>query len=991
MGMFGILPFVRAYSYPRLEITSGEDLRDYYGGFYPDEAWVASIGPIPRALRGNPQMRYMVGGSPKATPDDFQEKARPFLKIDAQALIGMVPRRNRLAGNSRVMPVSIPVCPVGDGGLLTWSPDCPDRIRCSKGHPVDPFEIYPPTGAIEIVGPKGDRQRYPYHDAPDGMRVYLQGEYMDALRVCYLTEAARILGLLYQDTGEEAYAERAAAILYGFGCAVPHWPKVHRGRPGVAEEDRFRPVTDHWVYVGLWYDKYHTGIKYVGDLAQGYDLVASAPVWENLDRLSPGGDARATVESDLFLYSARDALRYDVHYPHPESALSNYIPYQVMGLISIGRGAGVPELVHYAYWKLRQMAQKTLMADAVFPESVSYALQHIKGMSNAARLAEGYSDPPGFVSTVDGRRFDALDNARELPQLRRAIETLDTMLYPDGEYMTVHDTYGRLQGESTRPALREVRSLIWPAFGHAVLGGDGCEKGNPTQAHLHYSGNWGHDHHDMLNFILWSCGEELIPDIGYTWTYRMFTTNTSGHNLVVVDRGNQGRVGEPGNLIGWHPAKNDVQVVEVSAPTVYPQCSVYRRAIFLVPTGGREQVVLDIFEVAGGNTHEWMAHGACSSDRTLEVSVPTHFHAESYADDGQPFTPQAHSEWEKELNAQGLQPWRVDPWYGVFRGVHRGQVEGPFTATFRPVDRSLPEVRLHLVAPTDGELYTCTIPSIRRCWQKARRGEDASLVERFRTPKLIFRRDGERLRSRFVALWEPMQGGEGGAEVERLTQDDHDGVGLEVRWVSAGVARSVRVFYAPDLSGRRAFGRTVDLQGRYATILSEGVDRRVTLYDCAYFRDGDLEVTISRRPALPVAEVCCADGKGYSVILDGTWTDIPDGAPLEFPEPELVILTQDSGHSRVFPVDAVERKGDRTLLRCSRHPGFAYDAATGTLRETFVPFHEIDGKAEATLPSRVWLRSHRDRPGVLQVRTTDALLIGSRRVERTPDWTAVSV
>ena len=349
MGMFGILPFVRSYSYPRLEITSREDLRDYYGGFYPDEAWAASIRPIPRALRGNPQMRHRAWESAKGTPDDFHEKARP-------------------------------------------------------------------------------------------LRVYLHGEYMDALRVWYLTEAARILGLLYQDTGEEAYAERAAAILYGFGCAVPHWPKVHRGRPGVAEEDRLRPVADYSVYAGLWYDKYHTGIKYVGDLAQGYDMVANAPVWETLDRLAPGGDARATVESDLFLYSAKDALRYDVHYPHPESALSNYIPYQVMGLISIGRGAGVPELVHYACWKLRQMAQKTLMADAVFPESVSYAIQHIKGMSNAARLAEGYSDPPGFVSTVDGRRFDALDSARELPQLRRAIETLDTMLYPDGEYMTVHDT-----------------------------------------------------------------------------------------------------------------------------------------------------------------------------------------------------------------------------------------------------------------------------------------------------------------------------------------------------------------------------------------------------------------------------------------------------------------------------------------------------------------------------------------------------------------------
>ena len=975
----------------KFEAETEAALREYYGGFYPTEQWVDTLRPVPRVqmpdMRGNPQLTDLTEALTGEEIGDLKKKAEPYLKVAPEELIGMAPLRNRIAGNSRVMPTTrIAMCPTGDEARLVWRPDDPDRIWCPRGHTVDPFALYPRTGTIEITGPRGDTQEYPYHDAPDGKRIYLYGEYMDSLRVYYLIEAAKTLGMLYRITGDEQYAARAAAILYDFGCAVPHWPKTHRGRPGIAEGDRLRPVREYPVYAGIWYDKYHTGIRHVGDLAQGYDFVVNAPVWEALDRLAEGGDARCVVEADLFLYSVQDAILYDVYYSHPDEALSNYIPYQAQGLILIGRGAGMPELIHYSYWKLREMVLKTLMADYVFPESMSYARQHIYGIKRAAEYGEGYSDPPGFASSIDGRRFDGLDNRTELPQLYRAIETLDTMGYPDGTYMMVHDTYSKLTGGG-HPDPQDGRPLIYPAFGHAVLGRGVLEKGHPIQAHLHYSGNWGHDHHDMLNFALWAYTDELIADIGYTWTYRMFATVASGHNLVVVDRETQKRVSVAGDLIGWHPAENGVQVVEASGAMAYPQCRTYQRALFLIPLGEADNVVVDIFQVEGGEVHEWMAQGSCSTDQTLSVSVPTQFFAESYADDGKPFTPPAHSEWEKELHARGLKPRDVNPWYGVFRDVHKGRVEGPFGAEFRAIDREMAGVRLHMLEPVEGDLYTCTVPSIRRCWQKSLGDEDHSLVEKFRMPRVVMRREGEDLRSRFVALWEPMYGTDRVVGVRHVTRDDAGVVALDVRAVTQTGERTAQVFYASDPSRRHTVDGVARMQGRYATVIAGGEGTQVSLYDCTYFQNGALEVQVSARPPLAVEGVTSRGEGRLAVVLDGTWADIPENKPLVFTDPEPVILSQEGSHHRAFPVEAVETAGGRTLLHCTRHPGFAYDRQSGVLKELFTPFQTLEGKAEVRLPSRVWLRSHGEG---WQVRTTNAVSIGQHKIERTDRWMSIS-
>ena len=982
-------------------IPKGMTPREYYGGFYPDEKWVAALTPLLREQRKNPfQSVSIVEHEPegkaawpspvvkltKEQLDRLKRDARAHLAVEPARLLDLVPRRNRISGNARVMRATrMPPCPSGDGGMLEWTPDRPDEIRCPKGHVVDPIKLFPPTGAFRVTSPKGEVQEYLYHDAGDGTRTFVHGEYMDALRVGSLCQWANKLGQLYAATGKAEYASRAAAILLGFAQAVPHWPKIHRGIKGVTGRKRFRPVDEYTTYAGIWYDKYHTGLSAgPDDLALAYDFVASAPVWDELDALVPGRDAREVIERDLFLYTARDAIRYDVRYPKPSSALSNYIPYQIRGMICIGRAAGLPELVHYACWKQRQLAQKTLMADGVFPESPSYARQHVYGMARACALAQGYSDPPGFTSTIDHARLDDLDLWRDIPELGLAVDALESMVYPDDNYTMVHDTYSKILSRG-HPAPAVAAPLLYPSWGHAALARGERSRRDQTQAHLHYSGNWGHDHLDMLGLVLWAYGEELVSDIGYAHTYRQFATWSSGHNLVVVDRRPQRRVPDHGRLVAWHPGPYVAQFVQAESADVYPQCTVYRRALCLVPLAEGRQVVLDVFEVAGGHTHEWMAQGSCMTDQTLHVSVPTAFVADSYGRDRESFTPPAHNEYVDLRDRAGLSRHRLapdepDPWYGVFRNVHKGRAAGPLEGRIAPADGRGPSLRVHVLQPADADVYTCTVPSLRRCYRKEARAEVHALVETFRMPKLILRRDGANLRSRFVAVWEPLADGEDVTQsVVDLAPGHEHLVAVEAR---AGDVCS-QVFYSSD-PDRVAKLAAATLQGRCACIVRSRDGASVALYDCSRFESEGLAVSVDPHTALPVVDVGRGEAGGFVVRLDGTWPGVGEG--LTFDSPRLAMLDVGQGQ-RVFPVSSLAVASGHTRLRCARDPGFTYDGKTRTLADTFSPFLTYRGRAMVRLPSRVWLR--REGQGPWQVRGTMPAVVNGKAVPISPGWQGV--
>lgn len=152
-------------------------------------------------------------------------------------------------------------------------------------------------------------------------------------------------------------------------------------------------------------------------------------------------------------------------------------------------------------------------------------------------------------------------------------------------------------------------SAIYPDMGMAVL-----RHGTDTLKQSVFVLDYGacHDHHghyDNSSIWFYANGYEMLTDLGYphtdyTWGWAM---DTLSHNTVVVDRQRQERL-QPrvhGDLaMSWLTPV--VQAVESrNGGIFYPQTTMYRRLVALIAFDEERCFVIDVFRVAGGQTHDW--------------------------------------------------------------------------------------------------------------------------------------------------------------------------------------------------------------------------------------------------------------------------------------------------------------------------------------------------------------------------------------------------
>lgn len=130
-------------------------------------------------------------------------------------------------------------------------------------------------------------------------------------------------------------------------------------------------------------------------------------------------------------------------------------------------------------------------------------------------------------------------------------------------------------------------------------------------------GRRGHRHADPLSITLFAAGREVFPDVGYIADHPAngWVRSTASHNTVVVD-GVSVRASGPGELRGWDIGENwrfcDVAGPVTphtslgSAPERCQALSRYRRAVLLLRLSGDGVILVDLFDVEGGNTHDYV-------------------------------------------------------------------------------------------------------------------------------------------------------------------------------------------------------------------------------------------------------------------------------------------------------------------------------------------------------------------------------------------------
>jgi len=786
----------------------------------------------------------------------------------------------------------------GGGKFTPWSIQEPDVLRCKYCGQVYPCEKYAMRGVLEVKNPRGETQRYPYHEDATGFRHYFAAR-IDDHKIRYLERAANQLARLYVATREPLYARRCALILERFAQVYPGYC-YHFDYPfqekvitsgDVAPKD-FRPGFrtarwSWWAYMDI-----------PTPLVEAYDLVAPSGEWEKLSA-ETGRDAQAEIEG-FFTAATEQVLA------NPDD-LTNMSPGMWADVIRAGRVLGKPEYVHVAIGRLRQFMVRQFFYDGAWKEGApSYHSQVLGGLQTVFAAAKGYSDPAGFTVPGTGERFTDLDTESALPEVARSRQALDLMRLPNGRLVPVHDTWST----NSLVALSQSASFLLPGLGHACLGrGAGPTQ---TQVHLTWSGGYGHQHEDGLSLILFAQGKELLSDLGYTHTKaRGWTLATAAHNTVAVDHRNQEAVGYErdtyGSLRTYDAADDRCRVVSVDDPQVYPGVvTVFRRTVALVGLDAEHSLVVDCFQVAGGGEHDYFLHGSADEPQTLTASGAEPFAPlATLVPAGTAFVPARN---EGECGKVVEPGWA----YGYLQGLRQRAAAGGEVAAldFRGAEGA--GLRACAVLDKDDGLILGTDPAVRPA------GENDMAIDAHQRAFAMVRRTGGE--SAFVSVIEAfggqpvvkavralaMPGARRAVEIE-LTSGRRDLLLLEARKVTAQWG-----------------GQSLSATGEFILLShGPGAETSATVaVGAVRWGDVSLEAAAAEHRLLGV------DRGGRVLTVEGAWA----------PAPGSTIVVDHAG-KRVsgYTVSSAAVEGGATRVTVLEDPGFEWEAATKTSRFVFVP------------------------------------------------------
>ena len=881
----------------------------------------------------------------------------PYLKVSPERLIELMPER-------RPLGTFVTNAQRRDGKVKRplWNPLEPDVCYNPDGSVCDYKREYPLTGYEDVVAPSGRILKVPYHH-PKGApvkRVWKQAnqrvywdKFMTTARVSEMTRNAYFLAILHRTKGDEAAGIRAAAMLWAlarripdyamYGSSTSRWPWNKFWPPDNYEQSRT-------FIIGIWHSP---ATRFFAAPARTFDLLRDSPdIWSELDRITQR-DSRQDV-ADGLLFAARMSLMKDasrrvspLHYYH------NVANSQSITMIEIGMAIGCPELVHYGVRKTLAILRATFMADGMFPESTSYMQQVLGQYSHVFGLMEGYSDPPGFTSRLDGVRFDDFKAAEDGALYSHAPALHNRLRFPDGAPLTVHDTWSHTTHFRPKRPPESWSPLVIPDFGHVGLGWGKLDEA--VAPHLHFSGFYNHGHLDMLNLMLWAYGDELATDIGYTHV-GLYARGAIAHNIVVIDSKPQKR-GHAGSMLSLHAHADAAQVVQAEGAHAYDVASRYRRGIVLVPFGSGRDVVVDIFEVTGGGRHEWLANGCADYEQDLATTLKPTKTLDNLAPDGKVVTSIQRSEPVAEAG-------KPSPFWGLFRQGRVAQPFEPWTVTLtaqEPVPPKTPGagpravaknpkpgLRLHWLAPTDATAVLARAPRCRYSSELANKSNAWAAFSKNMMHKVIVRRDGKDLNSTFLAVWEPFPRKPWLDVVERLDAvPEADGVGVRLKDGS----QSAVVLYRRPESKSRLSAAGLDSDARY-TVLRTGVgEQSLDVYDGTSAKAGPVAVQLQPGQSCPVSTVTESQGV-HAITVKGDLSTYPTDPKAQPHAGGLILWRQEGQVNRWLPLARVESVlAGQWRLVLIRAPGFTYDGAKHALDETHFPMRRgLRGAAHIELP-----------------------------------------
>jgi hypothetical protein len=250
-------------------------------------------------------------------------------------------------------------------------------------------------------------------------------------------------------------------------------------------------------------------------------------------------------------------------------------------------------------------------------------------------------------------------------------------------------------------------------------------------------------------------GREMSGDIGYQRnSLRHWASCTLSHNTVVVDRSNQNGTDGFGNLLLYEPNLPGMSLIRLEGRKSYSEFKLkrYRRTVILNTMDIDAPYFVDVFEVEGGQSHDYAIHGSVLGDMVGDSSLPM-----------------APSDHERILLESG-QVWKapegMGPFdeYGLFiKGKSTRTTQGFWVDFTYP---ALPSVgtRIHVLRDEQTEIVLAQTPALR----KAGHYKESRIYDWW-MPHLVARRQGaDGLKSMFVAVYDMYREGAKVKSAKRL-------------------------------------------------------------------------------------------------------------------------------------------------------------------------------------------------------------------------------
>lgn len=802
-------------------------------------------------------------------------------------------------------------------GLYTLSTDGKSMTAVRTGT-VYPNPAYPEDKEYVTTNAKGETVRIPYYEDGSGKRYFITA-HMWYLQKQRLLAQTRVVS--------QSDPLGAARLLYGIAQAYEGYnPTIDQAWNYESQNKLSGPPYSYWG--GMWYRWFGFDLDNLGPLFQAYTNVRKTNAFDVLSA-ETGEDVEAMLRDKLFSASIDNVLSHPVW-------LSNLAYGYWSGLVEAAKALGEPDYVHMVVAQMEEMMGRLFLSDGFWQEvTLSYHKELINGIQQVIDKLDGWTDPVGYVSPRSGKRLVDLHLEQDYPMIGRALRHARQLLYPNGNFYPLQDTWAYEKAGSSDMLV----SKLWPAAGIGRLtGGTGEDQ---TQVYLNYQAKYPtHVHRDPLHLGLFAERQELLPDLGYSFStfYRYFTLSTMSHNTVVVngqDARTNGGALHGGNVESFVPQEGGFKTMRASYETAYPATDEYRREPWFVPFAGgngQQGYVLDLFRVSGGSRHEYTLQGDANRDAYFETEM-------TLADYGPYLLPPGTNVVQPVDNTDSGSAEGHYPGYIYVRDVKRAQLAGDryqLTLVTQNNDAAASRMRITglLEAGASNELYLGRSPSLRAARLEGRSKDNNDEAVKYSMPKLVLRRDGTNVKSTFVTLLEPYAAS-GTPKVEAIDR-------LVPQQAPSG-AVAVKVAYGdttdlllsnPDYAehGQPLLVDDIALYGELGLIrLAGGEVREMKLSGGTLLQKGSRQLTGAGRVNGAIAgTLSMAKGDAYDGIL--TSASVPQSAAGSY-----ALVTHADGSRQGFPIAEVRQYNGQTLIVFDEEdPGFAI-LPDGSTEQTYFP------------------------------------------------------